>query len=245
MGDKVKVYAPNRAYTGNVGNDPENQAKFEAGVAEVASDSPLLRYFREAGYGIGKRPEDRDEDAEDQVDWPDPRSHRVETGMLRDAAVDPVPSDYLAPINAGEAHPRSSKVVSPGIHGVAPAPIRPGEVFVDDVARQEVEEKRLAERVLVDRDPATIIESDEGPGGPLGLSDPGSVEMGERGAVEVRKAEAEAARAAEDATPAAAVTQAPGKGARKAEWVSYAVSQGMARDEAEDLSIPKLQERFG
>jgi hypothetical protein len=225
---KTKVYAPNREYAGSFGD-----VRFEAGVAEVPDDSPLMGYFQRRGYGVGK-PAAELYDAEKDVEWPDPHTHKDESfgSPLRDAAVDPEPEDYLAPVNAGKAHPHSSKVVSPGIHTVGPAPIRPGEVYVDDVARQEAEELELAKRVLVDSEPATIVASDEGPGGPLGLSDPGSVEMGIRGAREVHETEA-------------AGTGAPAKSASKADWVEHAVSRGMSREEAEDMSKADLQERLG
>lgn len=49
-------------------------------------------------------------------------------GELRDAAVDPRPEDYLAPINAGKADPHGPEVVAPGIHAVGPVPLVPGEV---------------------------------------------------------------------------------------------------------------------
>lgn len=99
----------------------------------------------------------------------------------RDAAVDPRPIDYLPPTNAGKADPHGPLVVAPGIHAVGPAPIRPGNVHVDDPAQQAKEETSLAQSVLVDREPATDIavefNADKNMG-PLGLSDPGSVEQG-------------------------------------------------------------------
>ena len=76
---------------------------------------------------------------------------------LRDAAVDPRPWDFLPPTNAGKADPHGPLVVAPGIHGVGPEPIRPGEVFVDDTDRQEGAETALAQAVLVEGEPATPI----------------------------------------------------------------------------------------
>jgi hypothetical protein len=241
MASKVKVYAPNRAYTGTVGNDPDDLASFQAGVAEVSEDSRLLRYFREAGYGIGERqavenpvlPYDKMEPTGPDGEVVDARDYTrpVQFGSeLRDAAVDPQPGDFLPPINAGEANPHGPKVVAPGIHGVGPSPLRPGEVFVDHAGKQAAAETELARRVLVEGEPATIVGSDEPPGGPLGLSDPGSVSMGTRDAA---------------TPPASAAAEIPGKRAKKAEWVAYAVSQGADRDEAEDMSIAKLQDRYG
>lgn len=75
---------------------------------------------------------------------------------LRDAAVDPKPWDYLPPTNAGEADPHGPLVVAPGIHGVGPKPIRGGEVFVDNPEQQDEAETALAEKVLVEGEPATV-----------------------------------------------------------------------------------------
>lgn len=65
---------------------------------------------------------------------------------LRDAAVDPRPEDFLPPVNAGQADPHGPEVVSPEIHasqGVRP--VKPGDVHVDDVEQQDVEETEHAE----------------------------------------------------------------------------------------------------
>ena len=63
---------------------------------------------------------------------------------LRDAAVDPLPKDFLAPSNAGVAgpngNPHGPTVVSPGIHGnegvrgIVPGPVD------DDPDAQELDE---------------------------------------------------------------------------------------------------------
>jgi len=37
---------------------------------------------------------------------------------------------------------------------------------------------------------------------------------------------------------------APGPNAKKAEWVAYAETHGIPRDEAEDLTIKQLRERL-
>ena len=68
---------------------------------------------------------------------------------LRDAAVDPQPQDFLPPTNAGEADPHGPLVVAPGIHGVGPKPIRGGEVFVGNPAKQDAAETALAVEALV------------------------------------------------------------------------------------------------
>lgn len=73
---------------------------------------------------------------------------------LRDAAVDPRDTDFLAPINAGKADPHGPDVVSPEIHasqGVRP--VKPGEVHVDDPSAQEAAETAHAVKVQ-NADPA-------------------------------------------------------------------------------------------
>lgn len=188
---QIKVYAPNAAYRGTVG-----AVTFDAGVATVEDDSPELGYFRRRGYGIGARaenpvlPYDKLEPTLDG-EIVDARSYGEQHWVgkpLRDAAVDPEPSDYLSPTNAGEANPHGPSVVSPEIHASGgPAGIRPGEVHVDDVKRQEAAETKLATDVLIDgqsaEDRAVEFDADKNMG-PLGLSDPGSVEMGVSAAAE-------------------------------------------------------------
>lgn len=66
----------------------------------------------------------------------DPRDYVEPTKLgtpLRDAAVDPRPSDFLAPSNAGAAgelgNPHGPHVLSPGLHGdESVRTIRPGAV---------------------------------------------------------------------------------------------------------------------
>lgn len=241
---KVKVYAPNEAYAGTVGD-----IRFEGGVAEVDKDHQAMGYFRRRGYGIGKKPEAEASLPADKLEPTldgkpiDARDYAGSTPFgseLRDAAVDPEPSDFLPPTNAGEANPHGPKVVAPGIHGVGPAPIRPGETFVDDTKRQETEETELATTVLVEGAPATIVgetfDADENMG-PLGLSDPGSVEMGVEARKELAAAEAESLEATAGEPPA--------KSAQKGDWVEYAVSRGMPRDEANAIKKDELVKRYG
>lgn len=245
---KVKVYAPNEAYAGTVGD-----IRFERGVAEIDRDHPSMSYFERKGYGIGKPvkgdvgvPADKLEPTVDgePIDARDYAESTMVGSPLRDAAVDPHPGDFLPPTNAGHANPHGPQVVAPGIHGVGPAPIRPGEVFVDDTDRQAAEETALAEAVLVEGEPATSVavefDADKNMG-KLGLSDPGSVAMGTEAAKEVAKEE----RAAAAAAGTTAGSEAPAKSANKADWVDYAVSRGMARDEANALKKDVLVQRFG
>ena len=83
---------------------------------------------------------------------------------LRDAAVDPKPWDFLPPTNAGKADPHGPLVVAPGIHGVGPKGIRPGDVLVHDVEAQAKAETALAQAVLVEgQDKPTAIAEAETP----------------------------------------------------------------------------------
>ena len=144
---------------------------------------------------------------------------------LRDAAVDPQPGDFLAPVNAGTADPHGPLVVSPEIHASGPAGIRPGEVHVDDVEAQDSAESELAESVLIEQDehPSMPVDDDgnvTADMGPLGLSDPGSAEQGRSDA-------------------------APARTSSKASWAAYAVSRGMDPAAADAASRADLIEQFG
>lgn len=192
----MKIHSPVGDYTGK-DRYGELVLDFQDGVAEHDGDLPpgVRMYLEGRGYGLGsKKASALDSDPEPA----DPRE--LENGgvsvvgtRLRDAAVDPRPEDFLAPLNAGEANPHGPKVVSPEIHASGPAGIRPGEVFVEDTDKQEKREKEYAEARLVDRvSAAEAVEAavpDLSDFGPLGLSDPGSVRQGVEAAKEVAKAE--------------------------------------------------------
>lgn len=67
---------------------------------------------------------------------------------LRDAAVDPRPSDFLPPTNAGATgelgNPHGPHVVSPGIHGLQDVrPINPGPVSSDPDVQEASETDHL------------------------------------------------------------------------------------------------------
>lgn len=146
----TKIYAPNTALKG-----PKAGVVFKDGVGDT-EDQGAIAYFARAGYGIGiPAPIPVSEPV---IDARSPLAGEVLVGTpLRDAAVDPRARDFLAPTNAGEADPHGPLVVGPGIHGVGPKPIRPGEVFVDKPKRQDDEETDLAEAVLVEGQLATIV----------------------------------------------------------------------------------------
>lgn len=145
----MKVTAPNTEYTGTGPGGVE----FRDGVAELDLDKPehraALSYFRDKGYGVA------DEEPV-QPEQPVPPDSREVGGQkqigteLRDAAVNPKPSDFLAPVNAGQADPHGPLVVAPGVHALPPGPIVPGDVHVDDPRVQEANETAVAEAVLVE-----------------------------------------------------------------------------------------------
>lgn len=163
----TKIYAPHRSFSG-VG---AGGVVFKDGVAET-DDQARLMYFRDAGYGIGEpREEVERTPTADARDYAEP----IMLGTpLRDAAVNPQPQDFLPPVNAGLADPHGPLVVAPEIHASGPAGIRPGEVFVDEPARQERAETALAERVLIQRE--THAEAHADPAVVPALIDPGSEE---------------------------------------------------------------------
>ena len=171
----AKVEAPNKSCNG----PGPGGVVFEDGVADV-EDEAALNYYRSAGYTVDGEVDNPVESPEP----PDPREVTEETvgTRLRDAAVDPEPGDFLAPTNAGQDNPHGSAVVSPEIHASGPAGIRPGEVFVEDVAKQEQRETEFAAARLIDQ--VTAGEAVKGEvddledRGPIGLSDPGSAALG-------------------------------------------------------------------
>lgn len=151
----TKIYAPNPEYRGVSAG-----VQFKSGVGET-DDPAALSYFANAGYGIGeyKAPPSQTPvvDARD-VSQPIPLGTR-----LRDAAVDPRPGDFLAPINAGEADPHGPLVVSPGIHALETGPIVAGPVAVTDPALQDAKESAVDEDTFVDGEPGGATASIDQP----------------------------------------------------------------------------------
>lgn len=212
----MKIYSPAEGYTGK-DQYGETVLDFQDGVADHDGDLPdgIRMYLSGAGYGLGSK---KTADPPEVPEPADPRDLEDEVvgTRLRDAAVDPRSSDFLAPVNAGEENPHGSKVVSPEIHASGPAGIVPGNVFVEDPDKQEKREKDFAQARLIDRVNAAEAVADAVPdiddNGPLGLSDPGSVEQGVEGAKEVAKQEKADAKAAEsDETSTTAKKAAPAK----------------------------------
>lgn len=184
----AKVEAPNKDYKG----PGPGGAVFENGVADV-DDEAALNYYRAAGYSVSGKVENPIE----SLQHPDPREvvDEVVGTRLRDAAVDPQPGDFLAPINAGDGNPHGPEVVSPEIHASGPAGIRPGVVRVEDVAKQEKRESEFAAARLIENVTAAEATKSEVPNldarGDLGLSDPGSAEVGKKSAGKESETDAE------------------------------------------------------
>jgi hypothetical protein len=190
----ARIEAPHRGYNG----PGPGGAVFEDGVATV-DDEGAINYYRSAGYTV-----DGEGPGGDEPDVPDPRQleDNVLGTRLRDAAVDPEPTDFLAPINAGQDNPHGPAVISPEIHTSGPKGVRPGEVYVDDLGKQEAREQAYAEVVLgqqVDANEAVATEvPDLDARGDLGLSDPGSAGVGAGQATEEPDgSEGDAARGSE------------------------------------------------
>lgn len=168
----MKIYAPNPDYSGDYFWGDGTHTVFEGGVAEL-EDEPgvaVLAYLKANGYGIDK-PAPKD-DAELPAP-PDPRDAEVnQVGTrLRDAAVNPQPGDFLAPINAGkpgpEGNPHGPNVVSPEIHGSVGQAIAPGPVSTDPEV-QEAKEAELAQRTRIDSEPVPEVTADLGKSGEVG-----------------------------------------------------------------------------
>jgi hypothetical protein len=143
----ARIAAPNREYNGTIGN-----VVFEDGVAETDNQA-VIAYCRGAGYEVDGETIERDQDP--PVDSRDVEHLRLGT-ELRDAAVDPWPGDFMPPTNAGQADPHGPEVVAPGVHAAPPAPIVPGPV-PDDPGEQQAKETEVAQKVLVEGQPATVV----------------------------------------------------------------------------------------
>lgn len=130
----MKIKAPDKTYTGR-DRYGDTVLDFNDGVADFDGKLPsgVRQYLEGAGYGLGKAPEEVETPA--TVDPRGLENERVGT-ELRDAAVDPKPSDFLAPVNAGQegdaGNPHGPNVVSPELHGsqgvrpVTPGPVKEG-----------------------------------------------------------------------------------------------------------------------
>jgi hypothetical protein len=103
------IHAPVKGFNGN---GPAG-LEFRNGTAET-DDEAVIAYAKRRGYGIDKPAAEAEQEPQEPAD---PREvETVHAGApMRDAAVDPRPSDHLPPTNAGEANPHGPAVVSPEI----------------------------------------------------------------------------------------------------------------------------------
>lgn len=134
----MKIKSPDKTYTG-VSRYGATTLSFQDGVAEHEGTLPagVRLYLQGAGYGL-----DSEADVAKEEAPADPRdlTHEQLGSPLRDAAVDPKPSDFLAPVNAGKegdtGNPHGPNVVSPELHGSQGVrPVTPGPV--KEAAKQE------------------------------------------------------------------------------------------------------------
>lgn len=146
----MRITAPNANYNG-VG---AGGVSFVDGVAELDTGKPAhraaLAYFRGAGYGIEGDEPTQPEGPPVQPDSREVGGEQTVGERLRDAAVDPRPSDFLPPTNAGDADPHGPLVVAPMVHASETGPIHPGDVHVDDPEQQQAQETALTTAVFVD-----------------------------------------------------------------------------------------------
>lgn len=212
----ARIVSPVEGYSG----DGPAGVEFEDGVAETDNEGAIA-YFRSAGYTVDDEAPAEPEPTP-QVDAREAATEVKVGAPLRDAAVDPQPEDFLAPVNAGNEDPHGPRVVAPGVHAMPPGPIVPGDVHVDDVRVQEDIETKVAA--------ATLVEG----------HDVGEVTQA---AAQVNgAADTEVAEDQGDDEP-----QRPARSANKAEWIAYATSvdDTLTADAAEALKRDELVERYG
>lgn len=153
----TKIVSPIDGYTGQA-TFGSTVLDFKDGAA-TADDVPpgVLAYLRGAGFTVdGKtaEPAAANADAPKPVDSRDIVEEQVGT-KARDAAVDPQPEDFLAPVNAGKADPHGPKVVAPQVHATPEQPVRPGEVSDDVKVQDKAESEHAAENLAEPSKPAT------------------------------------------------------------------------------------------
>jgi hypothetical protein len=151
---------------------------------------------------------------------------------VRDAAVDPQPGDFLAPVNAGTANPHGEEVANPEIHASGDFAVLPGDVA--DVDTQQQRESELASRILVGDEPVPEVTQEMATGAydsKVDAADPAAE------ANTVGQAEALA-------TAPATAPEKPARSGSTGEWRAYAISQGLPEDEANSLSRDELRDRY-
>ncbi len=207
---------------------------FVDGVADT--DNPaIIAYCQGAGYTVNGKVLNPPPDPGERFDARDAANQTVGT-VLRDAAVDPGPEDFLPPTNAGQADPHGPEVVAPGIHAVSgPGPIVPGpvgrfeeetdddgnvtsRVVISDTEEQQSRETTAAERVFLNQE--SVPEVTVSLGEEVGQPAPDTAAVGTGSVLR------------------------PAGNASHEKWAEYAVSQGMTEDEAAGLSRDELRDRY-
>ncbi len=246
----VKITAPDAANMAGEHNTTYGAVHvlFKDGVAEVDELPDSVRdYMLRAGYTVDGDKLDQDGDADATPDSREYGGRQLVGTELRDAAVDPEPEDFLAPVNAGEADPHGPLVVAPGIHAEGERVVKAGPVLPGK--GQEAGEKRLAEKLLVDGEQvSTPTGGDFKPEnmGELQLSDPLSAAVGAKAA--------ELGLVSDAADPRLSdrdkLDGEPKGGAKREEWVEFARSQGAPEEQLADpkdggLSRDELRASYG
>lgn len=166
----MKVETPVKGYSGIAAG-----VVFADGVGYTDSRG-AMDYFRLNGYAVseGDAPEGGSPLSVAGAEYRGQPS--VDAAVVRDAA-GPVSDAFLPPTNVGAGNdPHGSKVVNPGLHAMPPGPIVPG-VVGRTPAEQQARETQVQRAALTTGDPVDVSSKDN-PSGPLGLSDPGSVDQG-------------------------------------------------------------------
>lgn len=263
----AKIIAPNREYQGYVG-----PVKFTDGEAETDNQS-VIAYCRQAGYEVdGSTDNDEPAALRPEVTSLDPRNAatQVQGTELRDAAVDPREGDFLPPTNAGkegeEGNPHGPNVVAPGIHAVSgPGPIVPGPVgvfeeqedgsqlVVSNTEEQQRRETTAAEQVFIEQRPVPEVTAELG-------EEVGQPAPTEEQVAKDKEREAElstAGQAPDEPKPAGeaddpaktldpgAQVEMPSRNDSKAQWETYARSQGATDEEIESSTKADLIKKYG
>ena len=125
--------------------------------------------------------------------------------------------------------------MAPGLHGVGPAPIRPGDVFVERACK-EAAETELARGPGRCQDVPTVVAQFAAADG-----DPAKIPTEAAGERDPRLDPiADDSSSVDDEG-----TGDPAKRATVGEWRAFAVDQGMTAEEADGLTKDQLVERFG
>lgn len=152
----TKIQSPIEGFTGKA-TFGSTVLDFKDGTVDADDVPPgVLRYLRGAGFTVDGKTADTapaNPDAPKPVDSRDIVDEQVGS-KARDAAVEPKPEDFLAPVNAGKADPHGPKVVAPQIHAAKEQPVRPGDVADDTEVQDKAESEHAADNLAEAPKPA-------------------------------------------------------------------------------------------